>query len=133
MTFEVIDSIDYLTYFAREVLRYDSTAPSCMNLLAYQDVNLKDFTIKKGTDIQYNIYAIHRNPKQYQKPNEFLPERWDPENPLYLTPDGKPRSKFSWLPFSIGPRACPGQFFALLQLKTWLIFVARNSNLWKVN
>jgi cytochrome P450 len=46
-----------------------------------------------------------------------LPERFDPESPLYLTPDGKKRSPFSWTPFNGGKRICFGKTFAESNLK----------------
>ena len=59
--------------------------------------------ILKGTDIKYNMAAIHVNEKQWQFPKDFIPERFDPESPLFKKPDGTARSVFAFIPFSCGP------------------------------
>ena len=63
------------------------------------------------------INGLHYNSKQWQRPNEFLPERFDPSSPLFLTPDGKKRNPFSFFPFSGGRRVCFGKTFAEANLK----------------
>ena len=64
-----------------------------------------------------NIIYIHHNSKEWQSPLEFIPERFDPESPYFLRPDGKQRSPYSYQPFMIGSRKCPGQILAMLELK----------------
>ena len=36
----------------------------------------------------------------------FIPERFDPSSPHYLTPEGKARHPFAFCPFSGGHRIC---------------------------
>ena len=64
-----------------------------------------------------NIIYIHHNSKEWQSPLEFIPERFDPESPYFLRPDGKQRSPYSYLPFMVGSRKCPGQILAMLEFK----------------
>lgn len=55
---------------------------------------------------------LHRNPEQWQRPTEFLPERFDNSDPLSLTPDGQKRHPLSFAPFFGGRRICLGKTFA---------------------
>ena len=68
------------------------------------------------------------HPEQWQMPEEFIPERFNPSSPFYKKPDGKPRSPFSFIPFSCGPRSCPGNIFAIQMIKIFLIVTVLN---WK--
>jgi cytochrome P450 len=37
---------------------------------------LKNIFIPKGTNVSVNASAIHKNPKYYENPHVFDPERW---------------------------------------------------------
>jgi len=52
------------------------------------------------------------SPAQWQDPLTFRPERFDPEDPMFLTPDGKRRAFGSFMPFYPGPRSCVATLFA---------------------
>jgi cytochrome P450 len=54
-----------------------------------------------------SIYLTNRNPKVYEAPKEFRPER-------FLD---KPPETFSWIPFGGGIRRCIGASFATLEMK----------------
>ena len=64
-----------------------------------------------------NYDGLHFNPREWQRPREFLPDRFDHENPLSLTPDGRKRHSHSWVPFHGGKRICFGKTFAELTTK----------------
>ena len=63
---------------------------------------------------------IHRNPKYWPKPDEFIPDRWlvEPNDSLYPT-------KWAWRPFEFGPRNCIGQNLVMSELKVILALIAR--------
>ena len=90
MTRDNIEDCAYLSCFIREILRWDSPLQRPFNLHAYEDVQLSNLTIKKGTEISYNIHAIHKNPKEWISPHEFIPDRFDPESPYFKQPSRKP-------------------------------------------
>jgi len=70
-----------------------------------------------GAEIFINLHALHHNPEQWQRSGEFLPERFDPSSPLYLTPKGNKRHAMSFTPFSGGQRVCFGKTFAEYSVK----------------
>ena len=57
------------------------------------------------------MYFLHRNPKEWKEPNEYIPERFDPSSQYFLTPMGKKRHPMSWTPFLGGKRICLGKTF----------------------
>jgi cytochrome P450 len=68
-----------------------------------------------GRLINIPIYAIHRDPRNYERPSEFLPRRWERKPP-----------KGAYLPFGAGGRACLGESLAMTQALIILsIFLAR--------
>ncbi|KAI0556187.1 cytochrome P450 [Xylaria curta] len=64
--------------------------------------------VPSGTEVYTCGWVASRNPEYWDRPDEFIPERWtDP-----ASSDVKAASQ----PFSLGFRACPGKSFAMLQL-----------------
>ncbi|KAI1177519.1 cytochrome P450 [Nemania sp. FL0916] len=64
--------------------------------------------VPKGTEVYTCTWVASRYPDYWQRPDEFVPERW--------TDPGSPDVKAASQPFSLGYRACPGKSFAMLQL-----------------
>ena len=67
--------------------------------------------------------ALGHNSAEWQRPTEFLPERFDPKSPLYLTPSGKKRHAMSWVPFHGGQRVCFGKTLAEGNLKILITYM----------
>ena len=101
-----------LTCCINESLRYGSTATISLPMTVVETTNLGKYRLLKGTDLFFDIYALSRLPEQWQKPNEFILERFDPESPLSLTPSGKKRHAMSFVSFGVGNRTCAGKTFA---------------------
>ena len=59
-----------------------------------------------------DIYHLHNNPDEWITPDQYIPERFDPESPYYLTPYGNKRHPMSYGPFLGGKRICLGKTFA---------------------
>lgn len=113
LIFESINDMNYVTYCFTEALRYFSPV-ACSGLIEMkQDLHLKpNLTVRKGDSLCVHMHGLHRNPKQWIKPEEYIPERFDPESPYFLTPDGKKREIASFMPFLLGRRICFGKTFA---------------------
>ena len=54
---------------------------------------------------------LHKNKNEWQRPNEYLPDRFDPASPLYLKPNGEKRHPMAFGPFLGGKRICLGKTF----------------------
>ncbi|CDW77644.1 morn repeat protein [Stylonychia lemnae] len=50
------------------------------------------YKIDNDIPILVHFTLLHKNPKEWQEPDKFIPERFDPESPYFLTPDGKKES-----------------------------------------
>jgi cytochrome P450 len=73
-----------------------------------EDDTLGQFYIKKGTLIGVSFYELHRNPKYWKNPNDFIPERFLGEE--------KKQSMQYFYPFGAGPRMCIGAGFAIYEM-----------------
>ena len=75
--------------------------------VAIQDDTFGAYHVKKGTMIGVSIYEMHRNKDYWDRPDEFLPERFkDPDKNLMQ----------HYMPFGAGPRLCIGNNFALYEM-----------------
>ena len=73
---------------------------------AMEDVKFHGYDIPKGTFILPNVRYIHYDPRNWDKPEEFRPER-------FLCADGKTFKKHdAFMPFSVGKRQCLGETLA---------------------
>ncbi|WP_193510803.1 cytochrome P450 [Christiangramia fulva] len=60
-----------------------------------------------GSNLLFSIYEIHRHPDLWQRPDEFLPQRFS-ENPKQYSSQ--------YFPFGAGPRKCIGNNFAMFEM-----------------
>jgi len=72
---------------------------------AARDTVLGDHPISAGTMVLFAPLGIHRDPRFWDAPDVFRPERFEPEVKAA-------RHKFAYLPFSAGRRGCIGEQFA---------------------
>lgn len=80
-------------------------------------MEIGNYTFKKGEKFGVSMMGLHFNSNEWQRPYEFLPERFDPNSDLFLTPAGKKRNPFSFFSFSGGRRICLGKTLAEYKLK----------------
>ncbi|PVG01189.1 cytochrome P450 [Serendipita vermifera] len=66
---------------------------------------VKNISVPHGTPLLINVVGLHYNPKLWDDPYEFRPER-------FL----QAYNKHAWIPFSAGSRSCIGRRFAELEL-----------------
>lgn len=83
-----------------------------MSRQALTDVEIGGYIIPKGSEVNLNTYAMHRDPRWWDEPECFNPDRQS----------GAP--KMAYLPFSTGPRVCIGNSFALMEARLILATVA---------
>ncbi len=80
------------------------------------------FAVPAGTTVFVAPWVLHRDPRYFDAPGEFRPERW-----LDGLQGRLPRG--AYLPFGGGPRLCIGQSFALMEASLLLASVARRFRL----
>ncbi|XP_037953656.1 probable cytochrome P450 9f2 [Teleopsis dalmanni] len=121
-TYEQLQGMKYLDMVVSEVLRKWPAAATigreCNKDFVYEDDNEK-IEIKKGESIWIPIAGIHRDPRYYENPEKFDPERFSEENKDNIKP-------FTYLPFGSGPRICIASRFAQLEAKALIYFLVRD-------
>lgn len=78
--------------------------------------------IEAGINVYIPIHQLHYDPEYYPDPEEFKPERFDPENGGIKAF----RDKGVFLPFGDGPRMCLGIRFAQMQSKAAVAAIVKN-------
>lgn len=66
------------------------------------------------------IQNIQTDPRYFEKPLEFIPERWTEERPEAII------EKRAFMPFGTGPYNCVGQKLAILELRSVIANLVRN-------
>ncbi|XP_015919937.1 cytochrome P450 2F2 [Parasteatoda tepidariorum] len=100
-----------------EVLRFVTIVP--LNLLHYTtvDTKIRDFFIPRNTAVLANFWAVHHDPKYWDDPDTFKPER-------FLSKDGKSVIKPPhFMAFSLGKRVCPGEAMAYMEIFLYLVTI----------
>lgn len=65
------------------------------------------YALPAGTYVMISHFVTHRLPELYDQPSRFLPERWATAHP----------GPYEYIPFSSGPRMCPGMAAAMMEMK----------------
>lgn len=103
------EQLSYVNSVLMETLRKDS--PVLVNgRVASKDTTLGNHTIPKGTIVYTLFNSLHKREDIWEKPNEFIPDR-------FVNPTTKDDSiqNLIWVPFSMGNRQCIGKKFSLLE------------------
>lgn len=114
---EDLPNLPYLEMVVKESLRL---LPSVWAYArqAQRDLVIEGYEIKKGTTVTIGHIAMGRNPRIYDEPLEFRPERWTREFERSL-----PRGAYT--PFAGGPRVCLGKQFAMMEMRAILATLVR--------
>ncbi|KAK1433638.1 hypothetical protein QVD17_10552 [Tagetes erecta] len=111
------DDIPKLTYMkavVKEVMRLYPAAPLLIPRETNKDTVIHGYEIKQKTIVYVNALAIGRDPKSWENPEEFSPER-------FLNSDiGFKGSDFEMIPFGSGRRICPGIAMGVLEVELFL-------------
>src|SRR5437764_2504193 len=98
----------YTEQIAKESLRLYPPAYG-LGREAIDDCEIGGYHVPKGTQVFMFQWATQRDPRFYDEPLEFQPERWTDEFIGRLP-------KYAYFPFGRGPRACIGASFAMMEI-----------------
>lgn len=104
--FEDIASLPYTRAIVDETMRLYPPVPILSRQSLNEDV-IRGKKIPPNAIILVVPWLIQRHKKYWDKPDHFIPERFLPDAPKPI--------KFTYLPFSAGPRVCIGKSFGLVE------------------
>lgn len=90
---------------------------------AGRDVELLGHDVPAGSLVMLPQWAVHRDPRYFDDPESFQPERWEsPDHP-----------SFAYFPFGAGPRSCIGKRFSLIEATAVLAVIASRYRLRRID
>ncbi|KAL1420229.1 hypothetical protein MTO96_024451 [Rhipicephalus appendiculatus] len=108
-TQEDLKRLQYMECCVKETLRLCPPFP-CIGKILDEDLTIDGCTLPKGVACFIIMYSLHRNPKEFKRPDEYIPER-------FMSEENSRRHPFSYIPFSAGPKNCIGQKFVMMEIK----------------
>lgn len=97
--------LPYLHSIISETLRMYPPVPMLVPHESSEECMVEGFRVPRGTMLLVNIWAIQNDPKIFEEPTRFKPERFEG---LEGARDG-----FKLMPFGAGRRGCPGEGLGL--------------------
>ncbi|CAD6253557.1 unnamed protein product [Miscanthus lutarioriparius] len=107
--------ISYLKLVIKETLRMHTQLPLLIPRRCRKACQVMGYDIPEGTTVMVNVWAICRNPKYWDDPEEFKPERFENSNLQYKG------TNYEYLPFGSGRRMCPGANLGLANVNLALV------------
>jgi len=116
-TMDDLPRLNWLGHILTESLRLYPPAWGIARL-AEEEHEMAGYPVFPGYGMATAQWVVHRDPRWFDAPLEFRPERW--ENGL-----AKQLPRFAYFPFGGGPRQCIGNTFALIVAGVVLATVAQ--------
>uniref|UniRef100_A0A0D3HFL5 Cytochrome P450 n=2 Tax=Oryza TaxID=4527 RepID=A0A0D3HFL5_9ORYZ len=127
---EDVHDMPYLKAVVLEGLRKHPPAHMLLPHKAAEDMDVGGYLIPKGTIVNFMVAEMGRDEKEWEKPMEFMPER-------FLRPCGDGErvditgnKGIRMMPFGVGRRICPGLGIAMLHLEYFVANMVREFE-WK--
>ena len=119
-----LDDLPKLAYTGHVITESLRLYPAAWGMarLAVEDHEIAGYPVRKGMGVAMAQWVVHRDPRWYDTPEEFRPERWE-DDLLKQLP------RFAYFPFGGGPRQCIGNAFALMEATLILAMIARKFRL----
>ncbi|CAL9097010.1 unnamed protein product [Musa acuminata var. zebrina] len=117
-----INGMNYLKLVIKETLRLHPPVPLLLPRECRETCEVLGYQIPEKTRVFVNVWALGRDPRYWDNPTEFEPERFERRNSMV---DFK-GTNFEFLPFGAGRRICPGMSFGLKSIKLSLASLLYN-------
>ncbi len=116
-----LKTLPYTEMVVKESLRLYPPAYS-FGRMAIEDTTIAGYTVPANTDINVFTFVTQRDPRWWDEPERFIPERFSPENEPNIR-------HYAYLPFGGGPRVCIGNSFAVMEANLMLATIAQQYQL----
>ncbi|PKU76327.1 cytochrome P450 71A1 [Dendrobium catenatum] len=97
-----LHQLQYLNSVVKETLRLHLPVPLLLPREAIRHCKISGYDIEPDTQVYINAWGIARDPKTWDNPEEFLPERFNDRSIDIIG------HNFELIPFGSGRRSCPG-------------------------
>jgi cytochrome P450 len=106
-TFDDLVRLPYAEMVFQESMRLYS--PAWLNArVTLKDFSAGRYTLPAGALLMASQYVMHRDPRYFADPDQFMPERWTAEVRHSLP-------QFAYFPFGGGHRRCIGESLAMME------------------
>ncbi len=115
-----VDDLPSLRYTGQVITESMRLYPPAWGMarIAIEDTEIGGYPIPKGCGVSLAQWVVHRDPRWFEAPLEFRPERWEGDL-LKRIP------RFAYFPFGGGPRQCIGNNFAVMEATLLLATLAQ--------
>jgi cytochrome P450 len=84
--------------------------------VAVRDCQIGGYCVPRGASVVMSQWVMHRDPRFFENPEFFNPDRWSEEFTERLP-------RFAYFPFGGGPRVCIGSSFAMMEATLLVISI----------
>ncbi len=113
--------LPYADQVVKESMRLYPPAWSLARTAA-KDMEIAGYRLPAGANVVMSPWIMHRDPRFFDHPERFDPERWTSESAQRLP-------RFAYFPFGGGPRLCIGASFAMMEATLLLAAIAQRCQL----
>jgi len=117
ITYDQVQRLSYVRAVIKETLRLYPPI-TFLPRVALKPTTIGRFRLRRGAMVMIAPWAVHRHKKLWERPNDFDPDRFAPENEAKIAPG-------MYIPFGQGPRICVGANFSLIESALILASLAR--------
>ncbi|KAM0887731.1 hypothetical protein ACQ4PT_028800 [Festuca glaucescens] len=121
---EDVHKMPYLKAVVLEGLRKHPPAHFVLPHTAAEDTEVGGYLIPKGATINFMVAEMSRDEREWEKPTEFVPERFLPGGPGEGI-DVTGNRGIKMMPFGVGRRICAGVGIAMLHLEYFVANMVR--------
>ena len=116
-TYEDLANLPYSELVVKESMRVAPPAGSVVRIAVGAD-EIGGCSIPAGSRVLFSSWVMHRDPRWFDEPLRFKPERWTPafERGLPIC---------AYLPFGRGPRTCIGAALAMVSLRLMIVTITQ--------
>lgn len=119
--FADLGKLTYTRAIVEETLRLYPPVPILSREASADDI-IRKRNIPAGSIMLVVPWLLHRHKAYWDKPDHFIPERFLEDAPV--KPD-----KFTYIPFSVGPRVCLAKYFGTVETTLCLAILAKHFRL----